>query len=59
MNKYKKAWILLHEKMANRAICLEEKKEMAYRNEVYAEISAMMAEIAADAMCDEVEDERR
>lgn len=59
MSKYKKSWILLQEKVANRAVCPEEKREMMYKNEVYAEISALMATLAADVMCDEVEDEEK
>lgn len=59
MNKYKKAWILIHEKVANRAVCPEEKREMMYKSDIYAEISAMMAEVLAEMMCEEVEDEKK
>lgn len=59
MSKYKKAWILLHEKVANRAVCPDEKKEMAYKSDIYTEISAMMAEVLAEMMCEELEDEKK
>ena len=59
MSKYKKAWILLHEKVANRAACPKERAEMAYKSDIYAEISAMMAEVLAEMMCEELEGENK
>lgn len=56
--RYKKAWILLHEKVANRAVCPEERAEMAYKSDIYAEISAMMAEVLAEMMCEELEENK-
>ena len=59
MSKYKKAWILLHEKVANRVIRPKERAEMAYKSDIYAEISAMMAEVLAEMMCEELEGENK
>lgn len=56
MGKYKKSWILLHEQMAKRAIQQDDAKALVYKNEVYSEISALMAEIASNMLRSEVKD---
>lgn len=55
MGRYKKMWILLHEKIAGRAVKSDHPDDERFleEHEFYAGVSALMTELQADMLTEE------